>query len=704
MRSARRKENGSAKGRLLWVALMMVTWMILIIWRLAWIQVIDHGHYVERAARTQQREIETVPVRGTILDREGRQLAYSLVSDSLYVDLKILKEEKDRDKAAKVLSPMIGMTEEGLRGKLNGDTAFRWLARKLDPDLSRRIRKAIDAGGLEGIGIRKETQRVYPNDSLASHVLGFVGSEDQGLAGLEQVWDDLLRGRPGEVRMAVDARRVAFDRSEIPSLSGATINTTIDMSIQHKVESLIAATLKTYRARGVSAIVMKPDTGEIVALANAPAYDPNRRPGKGEMEIRSNRAIGFPFEPGSVFKVVAYSAAFEEGLVTPDDKVDCGNGEIRFGKRVIHDTHAYGVLSVADAFAKSSNVGAIKLAMKVGREKFYDYITRFGFGSKTGIELPGESRGIVNPLARWAGDSIGSVAMGQEISVTMVQAAVAMAAFANGGHRVKPHIISNIVAQGDRVIYQADLKSERVISPETAEKMSGLLQRVVTAGTGRSAVKLSGYTAAGKTGTPQKVDEKTRAYSKSKYMPTFAGFVPATEPQFVIVVMVDEPVGQYYGGVVAAPVFNMIAQAVLGDYAIPPDDQGFRDALAKLAKKYEGMEGVSAAAGMPEDKPEEKPEAKPAERPRENVAAGSSVSASLSPLGLPKTAKRPGNLSADVAAIMPDFRGRGLRSVAEACAGLRLNPRLLGSGIAYRQSPEPGAPIRPGDECRVEFR
>ncbi len=668
----RRQKTTDTNKRILWIALALVTWMIAIIWRLAWVQVVDHGHYLERAARSQQREVEIVPARGPILDRHGRELAYSLVSDSLYVDLKLLGAEADRETAARALAPLIGMTEERLREKLTGRESFKWLARKLDPERARKIRAAIAEHGLNGIGIRKETRRVYPNDRLASHVLGFVGADDQGLAGLEQVWDDLLRGKPGEVLMSVDARRVPFERSEIPPLSGATINTTLDLTLQHKVEMALDQALRVSHAKSVSAIVMQPDTGEIVALANAPAFDPNLRPTSGEMALRANRAIGFPYEPGSVFKIVAYSAAFEEGIVGPEDKIDCGNGEIRFGRRVIHDTHAYGVLSVADAFAKSSNVGAIRLAQRVGRDRFFEYIHRFGFGERTGIELPGESRGIVNPLDRWAADSIGSVAIGQEISVTLLQAAVAMSTFANGGMRVKPHIIRNIEVQGDREVYRATPRAERVVSPETAARMNELLQRVVTHGTGRHAVQLAGYTAAGKTGTPQKVDERTRAYSKTKYMPTFAGFVPAQQPRFIIIVMVDEPVGMYYGGTVAAPVFNLIAEAALGDYAVQPDDQAFRDALAKLSKKYR----AEAEKKQP-----------------------SEVSANLSPL---RAAGAPDE--GLMAAVMPDFRGHGIRAVAEACAELRLNPRLLGSGVAFRQSPQPGARIRVGDECRVEFR
>lgn len=437
------------------------------------------------------------------------------------------------------------------------------------------------------------------------------------------------------------------------------------------------------RAKGAGAIVMDPKTGEILALANVPTFNPNERPEGANDLSRANRAIGWPYEPGSIFKIVTYAAAFEEGLFEPDDMIYCGGGQITIGKRVIRDTHAYGALTVEDAFAKSSNGGAIRVAMRVGRENFFEYISRFGFGRKTGVELPGESRGIVNPLEDWRIDSIGSVAIGQEVSVTLLQIVAAVGAIANRGVWVKPHVVKKVVAQDGRALYEPKIETRQVVSERTAQMMVRLMERVVTHGTARHAIDLAGYSVAGKTGTPQKVENKR--VSHTKYMPSFAGFVPASDPRLAIVVMVDEPEGNHQGGSVAAPVFNLIAEAALGDYVIPPDDKGFRDSLAALSKEYEsqskdGEDGeatVEDGGGRVEDQ-------------------GLRIEAvnNLRP-SIPDSAQ---------VFVMPDFRGRGMRAVTQACAQMNLVISLRGAGLAFRQSPAPGAKVRAGETCKVEFQ
>jgi cell division protein FtsI (penicillin-binding protein 3) len=616
----------NAHKRILWIALLLVTWMIAIIWRLAWLQVVNHDHYTARAARNQEKSIAVTPSRGSILDRNGTELAYSVICDSLYVDLKLLKEASDRQAAARALAQPLGMTEADLQKRMSGDASFVWLKRKLGPDEASAVRKAIVENKLHGVSIQKETQRFYPNETLASHLLGYVDVENKGLAGLELTQEDHLRGKPGEIALTKDAAGRAFERRETPSMDGAQLLTTIDLPLQHKVETLIEEARQMSRAKGASAIVLDPNNGQILALANSPTFDPNERPKTKEDAARHNRAISYPYEPGSIFKMVTYAAALEEGATRLDEKINCGNGEIAIGKRVIHDTHAYGLLTVADAFAKSSNVGAIKLAQRIGKERLHDYILRFGFGSRTGIELPGETRGIVHPLNRWRPDSIGSVAMGQEISVTLLQAAAAMGAIANRGVWMQPHLVKQVVSQDGRILFEAAPQSRQVIKPETAEKMVEILERVVTQGTGRHAVQLSGYTAAGKTGTPQKASENGRGYGAAKYMPSFAGFVPANKPRFVIIVMIDEPIGQYYGSVVAAPVFSLIAEAALGDFAVPPDNQKFRESIAALAKKYQLEKQADAqteadlASALPISEPpvineEKKIAAKPISKP-----------------------------------------------------------------------------------------
>ena len=580
-----REPDIEIRKKMLWIALLLFTWMIIIIWRLSWLQVVEHEHYLEKADRNQRKEIEVIPLRGSILDRNGKELALTVILDSLYVDLKLLAREEDRQKAARLLAPLLGIEEVDLRTKLSGDSSFVWLKRKLEPETSWRVRRVIKENRLHGLAVKQETQRSYPNDSLAAHLLGYVSAEEKGLGGLEQTQDERLKGKPGEVALRTDASGRPFERNEIPATNGPLLSLTIDTALQHKVEALLDEALKMSGAKGASAIVLDPNNGEILALANVPVFDPNERPTSSDVMLRHNRAISFPFEPGSIFKLVTYAAVFEEGMANPSDLINCENGQLKIGKRVIHDTHEYGMLTVADAFAQSSNIAAIKLAQRIGKEKFIDYITRFGFGFKTGIELPGESRGIVNPLHKWRIDSIGSVAMGQEIAVTLLQAVTAMGTIANRGVWVRPHLVKSYHTVDGKILYQVERESRRVVSEETALKMKDLLTQVVTSGTARHAIHLNGYTAAGKTGTPQKIDEQTGRYSGGKYMPSFAGFVPASNPKFAIIVMIDEPKGNHFGAVVAAPVFNLIAEAALGDFVVPPDEADFRKALAGVTKQ-----------------------------------------------------------------------------------------------------------------------
>lgn len=724
----KKKPQGESRNRLLWVSLVLISWMILIIWRLSWLQVVKHEYYAKKAAGLQQDSEMVMGPRGSILDRNNREMAYSVIYDSLYADQNLIKKEEARTKrairqtAAQNIASLLGVSEEQLMQDLTGDSGFVWIRRRIDPGMAPLIKKIINEKNLSGLGIKQESQRFYPNDNIGSHVIGYVGSEDKGQAGLELTQDEFLKGRPGEVHFSRGARKTRYNSWEIPALPGNQIRTSIDIGLQYKVEVLLDEVMKRYHAKGAHAIVMDPSSGEILVMANAPTFNPNVRLKTGGEDDRNNKSISTPFDPGSIFKIVTYAAAIEEGLARPDEMINCGNGQISFGPRIIHDTHAYGTISVADAFAKSSNVGAIKLAMRVGKEKFHDYITRFGFGSRMITELPGESKGIVRPLSSWNYDSIGSVAMGQEISVTLLQAVSSVAIIANKGVWVQPHVITQKTSSDGRVLFEARPVTRQVISPETARIMTSMLERVVTTGTGRYAIQLQGYTAAGKTGTPQKVDPITKAYSKSKYMPSFAGFVPATNPRFAIIVMVDEPIGAYYGASVAAPVFNMIAEAALGDFVIPPDEKSFREDLVRLANKYESE--IAKEDGAQEKLTAEtatKPAPIPSPTPQkktERIETGSDVkvSANLPPSAIPRKQAPPQKTKGSVIAVtdspdsitgtieMPDLRGRGMRAATQFCSELGLKPRLIGSGIVVRQYPAPGTRLRPGEECRLEFQ
>ncbi|MDX2042195.1 MAG: penicillin-binding protein [Acidobacteriota bacterium] len=712
MRARQSKNSETNTGnRILAIAVLFVVWMLAIIGRLYWLQVANHGYYTAKARENQQTRLETMAARGAIVDRNGKDLALSVLFDSIFVDQRMLKEDPAaRQKAAQLLAPSLEISEAELTKQMTGNSGFVFLARKLDPEKARTIREIVAQNSLKGIGFKKEMQRYYPNESLAAAVLGYVGAENKGQAGLEQTQNNYLNGKSGSIELERDGRNQAYERRETPAIGGATVTTTIDSAMQHKIETLLTEAVKRHSAKGAYAVVMDVATGEVLALANAPSFNPNERP-KNSGEDRHNRAISWPYEPGSIFKMITYAAAFEEGKVQIDEKLNCGNGEIRFGPRVIHDTHAYGVQQTPDAFAKSSNVCAIKLAQRVGKEKFAEYISLFGFGNKTGIELPAESKGIVRPAPKWNFDSIGSIAMGQEVSVTMIQIAAATGAIANKGVWVQPHLVKEIVGADGKSNFQAKPVTRQVVSQQTAENMSVLMQRVVTHGTARHAIQLANYTAAGKTGTPQKA-EKGVGYARGKYMPSFTGFVPATDPKFVIVVMVDEPAGAHQGGSVSAPVFNMIAQIALGDFAIPPDAKGFRDALAALSDRYESKAAEDEAneIQLEQNVAMAQLETVNALPGSQSVAPREMLSQNIAPDAGRKQPKQTPTPKPNVPpssvplAMMPDLRGKGLRSVIQACSQLSLNVRPTGSGVVVKQWPSPGARVRPGEDCKVEFQ
>lgn len=710
----RTKQTAKTSGnRILIIAFVLVAWMLTIIGRMYWLQVVNHDHYLSRARENQQAQYETMATRGAILDRNGKDLALSVIFDSIFVDQRMLKTDAERQHAAKLLSPLLELKEDELVRQMTGNSGFAFLARRIDPEKARAIREVVAANGMKAIGFRKEAQRFYPNEGLAASVLGFVDAGNEGQAGLERSQNKLLNGKSGVVEFDRDGKNQAYERRETPAIGGATIATTLDAPMQHKIEVLLNEAVKSHGAKGAHAVVMDVATGEVLALVNAPSFNPNERP-KGKEENRHNASISFPYEPGSVFKIITYSAGFEEGKVQLDEKLNCGNGEIRFGPRIIRDTHAYGVQLTPDAFAKSSNVCAIKVAQRVGKEKFSEYITKFGFGNKTGIELPAESKGLVRPAEKWNFDSIGSIAIGQEVAVTLIQEAAAIGVIANKGLWTQPHIVRRVVGQDNKLIYEAKPNTRQVVSQQTAENMTVLMQRVVTHGTARHAIELGNYTAAGKTGTPQKA-EQGHGYSRGKFMPTFAGFVPATNPRFVIVVMMDEPVGAHQGGSVSAPIFNMIAQIALGDFAVPPDAQGFREALMALSNKYESkaaedeMIEANGQNVIVPTQPQTQPQMQSAlPKPGNDVMASPNISSNATrqnggPKPSPPSQQKPDLLPASYG-LMPDLRGKGLRTVIQTCNQLSLNLKPVGSGVAVKQWPSPGSRVRPGEDCKVEFQ
>src|SRR5438270_616426 len=554
-----------SRRRALVVAVFLCLWMVAVGARLTYLQTSQH-EWLARRARAQQLDVEPqAAARGLILDRQGRELARSVSVDSFFADP---REVADADEAAAGLARALKCDRDSLAARLKGakeaNRGFVWLARKVDEGQARAVRELK----IRGVYSVEEQQRRYPNGALAAHVVGFVGLDDKGLAGVEQVYDAALTGEPGRMVASTDAKRRAFESEGAGPQDGQTLVLTVDQTVQFIVERELAAAVEKTHAKSGAAVVLDPRTGEILALANAPAFDANDA-ADVSADARRNAALQNIYEPGSTFKVVAYSGSLEEKLIRPDDKIECPGTITVFG-RTVHD-HARGTLTATEALAKSSNVAAIKLGLKLGNERLYDYIRRFGFGSKTDVELPGETAGLVRPVAKWQPTSIGSVPIGQEVGVTPVQMAAAYASIANDGVRVAPHLVREVRDAEGHVVEQSQPESHRVVSAETARELRGMLEMVTLKGTARAA-RLEGYTAAGKTGTAQKVDPRTHAYSQTKYVGSFVGFAPVENPAAVIIVVLDEPVGSHQGGAVAAPVFSDIADQILPYLDVMPDN------------------------------------------------------------------------------------------------------------------------------------
>ncbi|MEJ7711663.1 MAG: penicillin-binding transpeptidase domain-containing protein [Pyrinomonadaceae bacterium] len=447
-----------SRQRALYISVFLAAWMLVIGGRLIYLQAFQHDWLSERARLQQQVEAQTSPERGLIVDREGRELARSAAADSIFVDP---RELKDLNNAVSQLAPILKIQASEIASVLSSaehrNRRFVWLARKVTPAQASRIAE-LEIPGVHSV---KEQKRVYPHGALAAHVLGFVGTDEVGLGGVEHIYNSSLIGEGGKITVETDGRGAAYQSIEMQSRAGRTVQLTIDQAIQYHAEQVMADVLARTKARAATAVVLDPRSGEILALVNAPAFDPNNA-GKVTPQMRTNEALQNIYEPGSTFKIVVYSAVIEEGLAKAEDRIDCQMGSITVAGRVVHDHHPYGSLTLTEALAKSSNVAAIKMGLRVGNERMYDYIKRFGFGSRTGVELPGETAGLLRPVGRWHPSSIGSIAIGQEIGVTPVQIASAFATLANDGVRVSPHLIGSVKKADGFVEFQAHPERQRV--------------------------------------------------------------------------------------------------------------------------------------------------------------------------------------------------------------------------------------------------
>ncbi len=515
--------------------------------------------HLKQAYRQHHLALDIQPLRGIIRDRNGKDLVSNLKAPSVYAVPRILFED-DRRRIASRVSKILSIPHGKLDSRLTRSKSFVWLKRKVSDSEAKEIKKI----GNGALGVLEEYQRVYPFGEFLSQVLGFTNIDNEGIEGMELTLDRNLRGVSGRKETVRDARGrqiKAFEKSYLPALDGHNVFLTIDQEIQYLTEKALDEAYRKWHAKGATAIVMNPETGEVLAIANRPTYDPNNFK-YANAANRRNRAITDMYEPGSIFKIAIISAALDLGYITPESVFFCHNGEMSYGKgRILHDVHPYGNISVTDIMAKSSNIGTVKIGLKMKPEEVDKYISLFGFGKPTGIDFPGEARGFIRHSKDWSGTSRYNIPIGHEVLVTPLQMVRMLSAVANGGKLVKPHLIKRIEDQAGAVIFKSKQEtSVQVIKPETAAQIKKMLVQVVERGTGQTA-KIEGFQVGGKTGTAQKVVGKT--YSHDKYMSSFIGFAPADKPRYAMLVVLDEPRPLYYGGTVAAPVFKTVMESVL---------------------------------------------------------------------------------------------------------------------------------------------
>jgi cell division protein FtsI/penicillin-binding protein 2 len=559
--------NALSTGRARWFGLLLLLWGGAVVARLLQVQVAQGSKYRARAQRQQERRVEVSPRRGSILDRSGRELAVSVECSSIYA---IPDEVEQPAAVARALAGLLEMTPAELTERLSRDVGFVWLRRKADAAVAERVRQMK----LPGIHFATESRRSYPKGPLAAPLLGYVGTDDRGLGGLEYFYDRTIRGKPGEIVALRDARRSTYGEAETPGRppqEGATLELSIDSGVQFAVERELGAAVAEAGARSGVAVLLDPWSGEIVAMASVPSFDPNRF-NRFPAESRRNRAIADAYEPGSTFKIVTGSLALEQKVVSLDEWIDTSNGAIRVAGTTIseHDGNRFGALTLSGIFEHSSNVGIIRVGMRVGSRRLSEGATAFGVGRTTGVDLPGENLGLFRPLPRWSALSCASISMGQEVSVTALQLARIVAVVANGGHLVTPHVVRRIILPDGRVETIPPPPPVRVLSAETAAALGRILVGVVQRGTGARAA-ITGFTVAGKTGTAQKAGPG--GYQPGRYVPNFVGFVPAESPRLVGVVVLEEPHGKYYAGEVVAPVFSRIVSQALSILRIAPEEQ-----------------------------------------------------------------------------------------------------------------------------------
>jgi len=747
------------RARFLVICIFFLVWACAIAGRLFWLQIVRHQDFVERAAKQQQRTFEVAPRRGILYDRNLREMAMTILVPSIYADP---SQIADKQAAARTLAGLVHndpddalTTEAQIVSRLNEGRNFAWIARRVTP----RVAAAVKALDIKGIFFQQEFERFYPDNQIAAQVLGYVGSDDGGLGGLEEKFDSQLHGRPGLMYTAMDARRKVLGSSEHHPEPGQNLVLTVDENIQFMAERALDHAMAKTQALNGTVVIQDVHTGQILALAIRPTFNPNQIRHATPDQLRDH-AVSDVYEPGSVFKLVTYSAAMDQQVAKPDDMIDCSGGQITVAGQVIHDDKSdrdLGTVNVATALAQSSDVCAIKLALRLGSDKLYPYIRSFGFGSRSGVELPGETRGLLRPLKNWRPASIGYVAIGQEVAVTPLQLVTMVSTIANGGTYLPPRIlmqdppasgtvssqnsappqaalqfVASPVRAGEDLPSQLPPGAHRVISTLAAAQMRKMMEGVVLFGTGKEA-QLDGYSSGGKTGTAQKIDPATHTYSKTMHIASFAGFAPVNSPVIAVAVVLDSPRGQYYATATTAPVFAEVAQQVLEYLGVqhdidlrPVDLASKKDAPIKeddAPAQEENIQALyDAANDLPSDDPLRAPPATEAKTvtpagPAPAQAANSpeppktGASNQPSPNALSQSSQPPPSKSAPPSGTVviadagqlrvPSLIGLPIREIIEQAGSSGLEVKITGDGIAREQAPAPGTMVPAGTKIVV---
>ncbi len=645
--------RATVRHRLVIVAVIFACWTAAVQARLLWLQVHDHERLAERAEDQSRRTLTLPAMRGTITDRDGRVLATSADADTIYAAPTGIEDpESTARKLCQVLEGCSSSKDQygALVDRLSSRRGFTYVKRQVSPAEA----NAVMAMKLDGVAMLTESRRFYPMRELMAGVLGYVGFDNRGLAGIELKFNSLIRGKDGQALVYVDAKGQRYYSVSVPPTAGASLELTLDAALQHAVERELARGVAEHRADSGVAIVMDPWTGEVLAMASVPTFNPNAF-GDAKAEHRQNLGVAYTYEPGSTFKTFTASAAIQEGTLTPESPIDCAPGYILIGRRRVNDVHRYGVLSFTDVIIKSSNVGAIKAGLRGGAEQMQRYVRRFGFGTRLSPDLPGEEPGIVwNQLNDSA---LASVSMGYQIGVTPLQMATAVSSIANGGKLMRPRLVRAFWHGNTRKAVVPEV-IRQTVTPETAATLTAIMEGVVERGTAKTA-QIDGYAIAAKTGTAAKLDEGV--YSKQKYNSSIVGFFPSRKPAVTVLVVIDTPrTGAYYGGTVAGPVFKRIAEAAIQHLGLPRSVD-----------------------------------------PEPAVMVARTPSSAVTKVVYGPTTVLPAGAPVSRDGVMPDLKGLSARVAVHALARAGFTPHLAGRGVVTAQDPMAGTPLDPGVPVRL---